>query len=130
MKIGRHSKNSRLQSLLTSVNRSNVTFRHNSAKAGLHVVPDAASRLKMSCGSKDCQVERFLEDLPHIVQCMAMRTGSDLAIMTHLHTDRVILAATASEFADLWDTGGAGPIPLGSRQSWINIQEESKDLLR
>ena len=126
MKIGRHSKNSRLQSLLTSVNRSNVTFRHNSAKAGLHVVPDAASRLKMSCGSKDCQIERFLEDLPNIVQCMAMEASPGLDILTRMDTDPAILAATASEFADLLETGGAGPIPLGSRQTWINIQQENK----
>ena len=52
MKIGRHSRNSRLQSLLTSVNRSNITFKHNSAKAGLHVVADAASRHRTTCGLK------------------------------------------------------------------------------
>ena len=35
MKLGKASTNSRLQQLLASVNRSNITFRHNSAKAGL-----------------------------------------------------------------------------------------------
>ena len=118
MKLGRHSKNARLQSLLTSVNRSNIVFRHNSAKAGLHCVPDAASRIKTSCGSKDCQVERFLEDLPNVVQCMS--------IMTDLSSDPVILAAVASEFERLLESGAAGPIPLGSREAWISIQKESK----
>ena len=33
MKLGRHSTSSRLQQLLASVNRSNIKFRHNSAKA-------------------------------------------------------------------------------------------------
>jgi hypothetical protein len=56
---------------------------------------------------------------------MAIGVGSDLSILTLLHTVPVILAATALQFADLSETGGAGPIPLGSRQSWINIQQES-----
>ena len=124
MKIGRHSKNARLQSLLTSVNRSNITFRHNSAKAGLHMVPDAASRLKMSCGSTDCQVERFLQDLPDKVQCMAIVPSMCEDIHKQMDTDPVVIASTTSELINLLESGGAGPIPFGSRQAWINIQEE------
>ena len=124
MKIGRHSKNARLQSLLTSVNRSNITFQHNSAKAGLHLVPDAASRLKMSCKSKDCQVERFLQDLPNQVQCMTILPGSSCDILKQLNTDPVIIAATTSELINIMESGGAGPIPFGSKQAWINIQKE------
>merc|ERR1719234_1169619 len=56
MRLGRHSTSARLQAMLTSVNRSNVVFRHNSAKAGLHIVPDALSRVSGPiCKSKDCQ---------------------------------------------------------------------------
>ena len=126
MKMGRHSKNARLQSLLTSVNRSNITFQHNSAKAGLHLVPDAASRIKTSCGSSDCQVERFIQDLPQQVQCMSI-LGSTLPvnILTVMGTDPVIIAATSMEFSKLFELGGVGPIPLGSRQAWLNIQQES-----
>ena len=40
MRKGKHSSNPRLQSLLASVNRRNVQFFHNSAKAGRHIVPD------------------------------------------------------------------------------------------
>ena len=43
MKQGRHSKNPRLQSLLACVNRRNVTFSHNSAKQGDHLIPDTLS---------------------------------------------------------------------------------------
>ena len=34
MRTGKHSTNPRLQSLLASVNRKNIKFFHNSAKAG------------------------------------------------------------------------------------------------
>jgi hypothetical protein len=114
LKMGRHSKNSRLQSLLTSVNRSNITFQHNSAKAGLHLVPDAASRLKTTCSSKDCQVERFLQDLPNLVQCMNITTDLSAIILSQLDTNPAIIAATTAELVELLETGKAGPIPFGS----------------
>ena len=40
MRIGHHSRNVRLQSLLNSVNGSSITFTHNSTKAGHHIVLD------------------------------------------------------------------------------------------
>ena len=62
---GKHSSNPRLQSLLSSINRFNVVFFHNSAKAGQHIIQDHLSRLKdTTCNSKDCSIERFLEDVP------------------------------------------------------------------
>ena len=65
IKKGKHSSNPRLQSLLASVNRRNVNFFHNSAKDGLHVVPDHLSRMSdTACQSKDCVVERYLYDIP------------------------------------------------------------------
>ena len=67
IKRGKHSSNPRLQSLLASVNRRNVRFYHNSAKAGNHIVPDHLSRLtNNTCGSEDSAIERFLIDIPII----------------------------------------------------------------
>ena len=125
MKTGKYSKNARLQSLLTCVNRSNITFRHNSAKAGLHTVPDTASRLKTTCRSSDCQVERFLEGLPNTVQCMSSsieETSKDLlsAIFSNLP---VVAAVHDHPPGNLLVNG---PLPLGSRQAWIEIQQESE----
>ena len=130
MQIGRHSKNSRLQSLLSSVNRSNVIFRHNSAKAGHHMVPDAASRLlRTTCSSKDCQVERFLRELPNKVQCMSISADNCLDILMFQHMNPAIIAATTIELAERLNTG-AGPIPLASRKSWIQIQSASPECRR
>ena len=126
MKSGRHSKNARLQSLLSCVNRSNVVFRHNSAKAGLHVVPDALSRVsRPSCCSKDCQVERFLSELPNKVQCMSL-TLEGLALSS---LDPIILASTATMLEQLL-CQNSGPIPLGSRQAWLTLQESDQDCQR
>jgi hypothetical protein len=120
MKMGRHSKNGRLQSLLSSVNRSNVQFRHNSAKAGLHVVADALSRRAgPGCRSKDCQVERFLEELPDRVECMPV-TLQSIALDS---TDPAALAASLGDMSEAMKMG-AGPIPMGSRKAWRGIQED------
>ena len=123
MRRGKHSKNPRLQSFLASVNRSNVIFRHNSAKAGLHVVPDALSRAPPKlCTSKDCQVERFLADLPARVELMPITLESiTLATMTPAQ-----LAAVTGEMQDLLGKG-TGPIPLGSRETWIALQADCED---
>ena len=70
---GKHSSNPTLQSLLASVNRFNINFFHNSAKAGHHLIPDYLSRIKNnSCGSTDCAIERFLEDIPIKVESMSV----------------------------------------------------------
>ena len=126
MKLGRHSTSSRLQQLLTSVNRSNVDFRHNSAKAGLHIVPDQCSRTPTACcPSKDCQVERFLDDIPAKVQCMPITLSSLLLSPM----DPATLAALTPDINQLLGPG-AGPIPLGSRQTWINLQAECQQCAR
>ena len=126
MKLGKHSTNSRLQQLLASVNRSNIKFMHNSAKAGFHTVPDALSRLpRNSCCTKDCQVERFLDDIPDKVQFMPIT----LATLSIGSLDPATLAAIMPDLTQL--TGpGAGPIPLGSRQTWINLQADCPDCIR
>ena len=126
MKLGRHSTSSRLQQLLASVNRSNIKFRHNSAKAGLHTVPDALSRRpRATCGCKDCQVERFLDDIPASVQFMPIT----LSTLTTATIDPATLAAIAPDMKKLLGPG-AGPIPLGSRETWVNLQSDCGDCAR
>ena len=118
MKLGRHSTNPRLQQLLASVNKGNVVFRHNSAKAGHHLIPDALSRAPTSkCTSKDCQIERFLEDLPQEVQFMPITIAS----LVLASTNPAILAAVAPDMAKMLGPG-SGPIPLGARETWVGLQ--------
>ena len=79
MKRGKHSSNPRLQALLASVNRRNVNFFHNSAKHGRHLVPDYLSRMNdTTCDSKDCAVERFLEDIPLQSEAMSFSLNSSV----------------------------------------------------
>ena len=121
---GKHSSNPRLQSLLASVNRRNVKFFHNSAKSGKHVVPDSLSRLKdTTCKSKDCAVERFLEDIPVKLESMSITL---LSVSLEQALPPVIIAATSAELSELLTTR-SGPIPLGSRQTWIDIQKSDAD---
>ena len=131
MKLGRHSKNPRLQQLLTSVNRRNVRFHHNSAKAGYHIVPDTLSRLNRSCGAKDCAVERYLSDIPIQAECMPINVvnGCILDNITDIlltDMDPCMLAATSADLAKLL-LHSPGSIPLGSRKAWRDIQESDKD---
>ena len=123
MRRGKHSKSPRLLSLLASVNRSNVRFRHNSAKAGLHIIPDALSRAPPKpCTSQDCQVQRFLADIPTKVECMPI-TLCSLALDS---MDPAHLASFTTEIAELFKKG-LGPIPLGSRRTWISLQADCED---
>ena len=127
MRLGRASTNARLQQMLACVNRSNIVFRHNSAKAGQHTVADALSRNSSHhCTAKDCQVERFLEELPgKAMQCMSIT----LETLTTAPLDPVHLATLTPEIAKLMGPG-AGPIPLGSRETWLQLQAEDKDCRR
>ena len=121
---GKHSSNPRLQSLLSSVNRRNVRFFHNSAKSGKHIVPDTLSRLKDTrCRSKDCAVERFLDDIPIKLEAMSITL---LSLVLEDDLSPAIIAATSAELADLL-TVRSGPIPLGSRATWIEIQKSDED---
>ena len=127
LKLGRHSKSPRLQSLLASVNRSNVEFYHNSAKRGHHVVPDSLSRLKKTCGAKDCQIERFLDDIPAQIQCMAttIMANPNMYDVLFGHIELVNLAATTAQLSEIL-CKGRGPIPLGSRAAWLEIQRSNE----
>ena len=102
---GKQSSNPRLQSLLTSVNRHNVPFFHNSAKAGQHNIPDYFNRRKDStCHSKDCAIERFLEDIQLKIEAMSCNLIDRNTTLLSLSLDQFIpppevLAATSSEIA-------------------------------
>ena len=115
MKMGKHSKSPRLQSLLASVNRSNIQFFHSSAKAGEHLVPDKLSRLNKPCGVKDCQVERFLDDVPAEVQCMSVSINSGSPNMYDLIFGNLSLASTTAELSDILSKG-RGPYHLEAEQ--------------
>lgn len=124
MRKGKHSSSPRLQSLLASINRRNVKFFHNSAKSGKHIVPDSLSRLKdTSCKSKDCAVERFLDDIPLQLESMS---STLLSISLEDPLLPAIIAATSTELSELL-TSKSGPIPLGSRRTWIDIQKSDPD---
>ena len=129
---GKHSSNPRLQSLLASVNRRNIRFFHNSAKAGLHRVPDHLSRMKdKTCNSKDCAIERFLDDVPVNVQAMNMSLSNTRPNLFSLCLAEIIpppaiIAATSQELSDEL-IKRSGPIPLGSRQTWMEVQKSDPD---
>ena len=129
---GKHSSNPRLQSLLASVNRRNIKFFHNSAKAGFHRVPDHLSRMKdRTCNLKDCAIERFLDNIPINIQAMHInclepeRDILSLCLPDGLPQPAVI-AATSQDLEDSL-TKTSGPIPLGSRKTWIDIQKSDAD---
>ena len=128
MKKGKHSSNPRLQSLLSSINRRNIQFFHNSAKAGKHIVPDCLSRLAdKTCNSKDCAIERFLDDIPVRLEAMSATIDNQyLSLSALLITDPIpspsIIAATSQDLADQL-VNKSGSIPLGSHQTWIKIQK-------
>ena len=132
IRAGKHSSSPRLQSLLASVNRRNIRFFHNSAKAGLHKVPDHLSRRKdTTCNSKDCAIERFLDDIPLNIQAMSMCHINPMTTMLALCLEDsipnpVTLAATSQELEEQL-LKRSGPIPLGSRQTWMTIQRSDPD---
>ena len=129
---GKHSSNPRLQSLLASVNRRNIRFFHNSAKAGLHRVPDHLCRMTdKTCNSKDSAIERFLDEIPINVQAMNIDTNQPPLDLTSLCFAGMIpppavISATSMELGDEL-LKRSGPIPLGSRQTWMDVQKSDHD---
>ena len=131
---GSHSTNPRLQSLLASINRRNIRFFHNSAKAGKHLVPDYLSRMvDTTCKSKDCAIERFLQEVPHSIEAMSLVHEDLFPSLQSIATcsqipDPTEIAASSSELADKL-LNRSGPIPLGSRQIWMSIQKSDPSCL-
>ena len=122
MRLGKLSRNPRLQAILISINRRPVTFIHSSAKTGQHVIPDHASRLDITCGSKDCAVERFLDEIPDNIQCMAMSSLSDLIS----DAPSCFIAATATD--NMLSLAEGNQLPLGDKSLWLAVQESDKDI--
>lgn len=122
MRKGKLSRNPRLQMILISVNRRPVTFIHSSAKIGQHVIPDHASRLDITCGSKDCAVERFLDEIPDNVQCMK------IALLDDLFTDSYPCHIAATSAQDLMSLSNGDNLPLGDRSIWISMQDSDLDI--
>ena len=128
---GSHSSNPRLQSLLASVNRRNIRFFHNSAKAGKHIVPDYLSRMVDStCKSEDCAIERFLSDIPHKIEAMSLNANCETSLLslTFEKAAPAVVAATSTELAEQL-INRSGSIPLGSRQTWMSIQKSDEHCL-
>ena len=132
MRTGKHSTNPRLQSLLASVNRKNIKFFHNSAKAGKHIVPDHLSRLTdTTCNVKDCAIERFLDEVPVKVEAMSLSSYlPSFTLLSLVLNDRQppppAIAASAADLADEL-MKRSGPIPLGSRYTWKQVQKSDTD---
>ena len=122
MKSGKHSKNPRLQSLLSCVNRRNITFVHNSAKGGLHRVPDALSRLDTKCSCKDCAVKRFLEEIPTKVELMGVQVPADVTSAILCDMEPCQVAVMTAELNDIL-VNQIGAIPFGNKKAWLEIQK-------
>ena len=128
MRQGKLSRNPRLQMILICINRRPVTFLHSSAKTGQHVIPDTASRMDVTCRSKDCAVERFLAELPDDAQCMrtSITDPSSISDFFSKDTNPCIIAATSKDTMNLI-TSPQG-LPIGDKQLWKSIQSQDKDL--
>lgn len=124
MRQGKLSRNPRLQMILISINRRPVVFLHSSAKSGQHAIPDHASRLDITCGSKDCAVERFLSELPENIQCMGLKPDSLSDLFNPV--EPCVIAATSSELIDL--LANKDQLPLGDLNLWKQIQRSDPDL--
>jgi len=128
MRQGKLSRNPRLQMILICINRRPVTFLHSSAKTGQHVIPDTASRMDVTCRSKDCAVERFLAELPDDTQCMSASVANPSSISDFFSKDTnpCIIAATSKDTMNLITS--AQGLPIGNKQLWKSIQSQDKDL--
>ena len=126
MKMGKHSKNPRLQSLLTCVNRRNITFVHNSAKGGLHVVPDALSRMDTNCSCKDCGIKKFLDEIPVKVELMATQISTNFMDALFCDLEPCQLAALAVVLNNTL-VNPIGSIPFGNKRAWLDIQNSNHE---
>lgn len=126
MRQGKLSRNPRLQMILICINRRPVTFLHSSAKTGQHIIPDTASRMDITCKSKDCAVERFLAELPDDTQCMSSRVSETISDFFLQDTNPCIIAATSKDTLSLLSSPTG--LPIGNKELWKSIQSQDKDL--
>ena len=126
MRRGQMSKNPRLQTILSCVNRRPVIFYHSSAKLGQHILGDTCSRTDKSCNAADCAVERFLEDIPSNIQLMASTLPpQDISDFLFRDSPPCVTAATAQSTAD-W-LAGPGILPIGPKETWRSMQRQDPD---
>ena len=132
MRRGKHSKNPRLQSLLACVNRRNITFVHNSAKRGDHLVPDTLSRLTIHCSCQDCSVSKFLQEIPHDAEMISITAvANSVACISNIiwaNTNSAVDAVTKqTTLNSLY--GDIGSVPFGNKKVWKNLQQSDKDCM-
>ena len=129
MKAGKHSTNPRLQSLLSCINRTNLTFFHNSAKLGHHLIPDKLSRVASLCWSQDCSVKQFLSEIPLKVECFNLSILGNNNLTPTASSLTMSPSTLAATFTDLQKMlmENSGPIPLGSRNVWKQLQLDCPD---
>jgi len=126
MRRGQMSKNPRLQTILSCINRRPVTFHHSSAKLGQHLLSDLCSRTDKTCKTQDCAIERFLDDIPSKIQLMsAVIEPTNITDLVFQTNEPCVIAATATTIAD-W-LGGTGNIPIGSHDTWRQLQRQDPD---
>ena len=96
------------------------------------MVPDYLSRMTdTTCHSKDCAVERFLDQMPINLEAMSLNLEDpDVSLLSlsieHAPPPPPVIAATASELEQQLLTR-SGPIPLGSKNTWMEIQKSDED---
>ena len=126
MKNGKHSKNPRLQSLLSCVNRRKVIFVHSSAKNGFHIVPDTLSRIDHHCDCGDCGIKRFLDEIPETVESMAVQVPEDVSSAILRNLEPCQIAVMSGELNDML-VNKVGAIPFGNKKAWLEIQKSDPD---
>ena len=125
MRRGQMSKNPRLQTILSCINRRPVIFYHSSAKLGQHILSDTCSRTDKTCNASDCAIERFLTDIPPDIQLMATTINDTVTNLLFQDTPPCVTAATGIATAD-W-ISGPGLIPIGSKDTWKTLQRQDAD---
>ena len=110
--------------MLSSVNWSPITWRHNSAKAGHHYTPYTLSRMTdIICIEMGCHVKRFLHKMPEKVACWTILLESQ----AFSSTMPAIIASTM-DMADRdrdWD-----PYRRERCHTWISMQLACADSCR
>ena len=126
MRRGQMSTNPRLQTILACINRRPVVFYHSSAKLGQHILSDICSRTDNTCKASDCAVERFLEDIPAGIKLMSADLPSPpLTDLILGNMSPCTISATATTAA-AW-LNSPGMIPIGSHDSWRQIQQQDNE---
>ena len=122
-------KNPRLQSLLAYVNRRNITFVHDSAKKGRHVVPDTLSRQKILCECQDCSVSKFLTEIPMQADLMSITSinNSVASISNMIWCDSNPGAEAATKPSVLNPLYGDVGATFGNKRVWKNLQSSDPD---